>query len=180
MDITIEELNKKDAAEAYHLLTEVIIDNWKTEGIDINKFKKELQGELQGQKDRLDGFCIKGLPYYLVAKYDEEIVGVIAYGPNEKPIKLALKKLKKSEESMVEVMASYVELSFQRKGIGTKLFNSILEKIKKDDYKYFSLTTGYKKGLKFWSKKLGKPDIILKNYFGEGVHFWVWIRGVYV
>lgn len=40
----------------------------------------------------------------------------------------------------------------------------------------FCLDSGYTKAKKIWNKKLGEPNIIMKNYWGEGYDHSIWYR----
>jgi len=37
---------------------------------------------------------------------------------------------------------------------------------------------GYQKSIQFWTRKIGIPDTILKNYWGEGLNQVFWYRDI--
>jgi len=180
MEVKIEELKKTEIDKALKLISEVIVDNFKLDGVDLVKFKKEIDSGLELQRQRLLNFSAKNLPYFLVAKNKEEIVGTIAYGPIDDLIKSALKKMEKSEDKrlITELISVYVKTSIQGKGIGSQLLSEMMRLLKKTEYKYVSLSTGYIGGKKFWEKKFGKPTVVFEKYFPDYGDCWIWIKKV--
>lgn len=175
-NIVIGKMEKKDVDKALRLMEEVIIDNFRLAGLDPAKFGKQINEEVKKQKDRLTN-----LPYcnecsFLVTKLGKNIVGTIGYGPVEPPVIMALKRLGWKGKSIVEIISLYVKPELQRKGIGSLLFDQIILLIKKRGFQYISLRTGYAKGQNFWSKKLGKPEVILEKYIDGVVDSWVWVK----
>lgn len=148
-------------------------DGFIDEGIDIKKEKKHLDEELLIQFDRLKKFS----RHYLLAQEGKAIVGMIAYLQPCDAVKLAMKSLNIKSTSIREIVAVYVHPDHQRQGIGTKLFTEMLGILRHDKAEYFAVSTGYKKGRAFWTKKLGKASVVFPTYY-SGHPCSVWIRKV--
>ena len=73
-----------------------------------------------------------------------------------------------------EVAAFYVIPQFQKQGVGSLLLKSLIKYMQKAHIDSFVLDSGYKKAQKFWIKKLGKPTIILKDYWKKDSHHMIW------
>jgi DNA repair photolyase/GNAT superfamily N-acetyltransferase len=180
MEIKIGELKKTEINEALKLISEVIIDNFKLDGVDLVKFEKEIDNGIDLQRQRLLSFSAKKIPYFLVAKDKGEIIGTIAYGPIDDLIKSGLKKMEENidQELITELISVYVKTSFQGKGIGSKLLAEIMKLLKKTNYHYISLSTGYIGAKKFWEKKFGKPTVVFEKYFPDYGDCWVWVKKI--
>jgi predicted N-acetyltransferase YhbS len=109
--------------------------------------------------------------YFLIAKEEDKIVGSIEYGtPNELIISSTNGKLK----DLVEIGTVFVRPEYQSKGIGSQLIMMLCEELRKSGRKEFCLDSGYKTAQKTWTKKLGEPEYILKDYWGEGDDHMIW------
>lgn len=178
MKFVVEKLKPSDIDQALELMSQVISESFKREGMDVNKVKDLLQSEIDSQKQRLTIDPELVFPRFYVAKQEDEIVGVMGYGPIEQTAKDALKKLDQEEKGVIEIFSAYVDFEKQGRGIGSKLLEAILSDLKNTEFQYFSLFTGYKIGKRFWTKKFGQPTIIMKNYFPFNVDCWAWVKGI--
>lgn len=177
MKFQIEELKKSEIPQLEKLLEVIIKDSFVWEKFNGKGMAKVYEDVIKMQRDRLEEYKKNNIPYFLVAKIDGEMVGTAAYAPAGDSVIKVLKRKKLRDQGLVEIIASYIKTDKQRLGIGSKLFEALLKKIKKDKYTAFSISTGYKKGMLFWEKKLGKPDAKLKRYYGP-IDCWVWVRPV--
>jgi len=109
--------------------------------------------------------------YFLIAKIDGKIVGTIA---KSSPNTIIVANINEDLSRIPEVSSVYVLPEFQNQGIGSKLFNSIIEYFKKENSKSFVMDGGYKKSQIFWINKVGKPTIILKDYWGKDLDHMIW------
>ncbi len=175
MDIQIEKLRVEEVEEVFSLVQRVIEDSFVWEGFNDMGMTDVYDIELQIQKDRIEEYKKTGMPYFLVAKEDGKIVGTIAYMHPGKAVQMALDEQNKQSESVVEVIASYVDPALQRKGIGAQLLSKLLEELQKTAYVSYAVSTGYKKGMLFWQKQLGDADVVLKGYYGS-IDCFVWIK----
>jgi len=110
---------------------------------------------------------------YFVAKYEGKIIGTIARSKIPSNIFLQ-KNLSIDFKSAPEVASVYVLPDFQRKGVGSFLFQAMVSKLKKEGFLEFCLDSGYPLAQKFWKKKLGLPEIILKDYWSLGCDHMFW------
>lgn len=173
-EIQIEKLQAEDINRVKFLVEAVIKDSFQGEGLNLQQYQKELEAEISSVQKKFD--CFQNNSYHFwVAKSKNEIIGTIGLGPLGKPIQKALEKFNQPAVNMVEIMSLYIHPSSQGQGIGSKLFSHILKILEKTNYYSYSLSTGYTKGKKFWSKKLGNPDVILEKYYGNN-DCWIWLK----
>lgn len=176
IDVEIEPLKPQDIDKAKSLVKTVIEDSFQGEGLDLNTFKNEVEGEISSVQSKFDQIH-SGNYHLLVAKLGNEIVGTVGYGTLGKPVQEALAKLDHTPSLLVEVMSLYINPAYQGKGIGSQLFKAVLDQLIKEGYKYYCLSTGYQKGKSFWGKKLGEPDVVLDRYYGD-TDCWVWLKEI--
>ncbi|SCY56497.1 GNAT family N-acetyltransferase [Alkaliphilus peptidifermentans] len=109
--------------------------------------------------------------YFLIAKEEEKIVGTIEYGPsNELLISCTNGELKE----LVEIGTVFVHPNYQKKGIGSRMWNLIFKELEKKGIEEFCFDSGYKSAQQTWIKKFGNPQYFLKDYWGEDAHHMVW------
>lgn len=173
MQITIHPFQKEDESSCLDIIQQVVVDGFVEEGINIQIEKVHLQEELDNQKNRIQ----QNYKNYFVAQTDDNIVGLIAYLEPCDAVLMALKELKINPVSIKEIVALYVNPLFQRQGIGSLLFSKIISVLKKQNTEYFAISTGYKKGRSFWTKKLGKESVVFPTYY-SGWPCSVWMRKV--
>lgn len=160
--------------EKLHSLFQVVItDTFEKEGVghDIQGMKGEVEEKKRLLKEDIESNGNNH--FFLIACYKEEIVGSISYGPCGK----AIQECSKGKLNNVgEIGTVYIHPEYQKKGIGTLLLNSIFIALLSRNIEEFCLDSGYKSAQKFWEKKLGTPDIIVKDYWGEGFDHMIWYR----
>ncbi len=176
--IVIFPLDQKDISKTFELIKAVTLDSFVAEGENLQeeRTQTEIAEILATQAQRLEQYIQNKQPFFFVAKENEKIIGAIALGEASHVIQKALAQLEKKFPNLPEILSLYIDPQYQRKGIGSMLFDRIMEKIRESSYEFFSVYTGYKTGLHFWTKKLGEPSVIFENYYGVGFHCWVWIR----
>jgi ribosomal protein S18 acetylase RimI-like enzyme len=174
MELQIMPMEKEESDAVLTLLEEIITHSFQWEGITAEEVYLSV---INNQKERMESFLKTGMPYFLVAKQEKEIVGVIAYSAPEKSVQMALAKLDKENNGVVEIIASYVKPGLQRKGIGSALFEALLTTLQEKRISTYAVSTGYKKGFLFWKKKLGEPTVTLKEYYGH-IDCYVWIKEI--
>lgn len=173
MEILIDKMQEIDKQGCLDLIENVVVAGFIEEGIDIQKEKKHLADELEIQRKRID----QNSSHYVVAKQHTNIIGMIAYLTPCEVVDMAVKELQLNPQSIYEIISLYVNPHFQRKGVGSLLFENILLQLKHNKVEYFAISTGYKKGRSFWSKKLGKESIIYPTYY-SGWPCSVWLKKV--
>lgn len=173
MKIKLTQFIHDDKIECFNLIDRIVIDGFIEEGVNITKEKNHLNSELEIQKKRIEQFPDN----YYIAKDRKIIVGMIAYMRPCKAVELAAEKLKIDIKLIQEIVAVYVHPHYQRRGIGSMLFDHIINILQNKKTVYFSVSTGYKKGRSFWTKKLGQESVLLPTYY-DGHPCNVWIRKI--
>ena len=170
MNIKITRPQNKDIGEVDQLFALVIKDNFQNEGIaSTEEIEEQVQFQTNNLKQDLDSNGTE--EYYLLARSRQTIIGTAAYG---KPNEIIRKNWHGDLTGIPEVKSVYILPEFQGRGIGTLLFGSIIQCLGQKDIEEFCLDSGYKRAQGYWSKKLGKPSIILKDYWGKNADHLIW------
>ncbi|PIW36765.1 MAG: hypothetical protein COW24_03710 [Candidatus Kerfeldbacteria bacterium CG15_BIG_FIL_POST_REV_8_21_14_020_45_12] len=176
MNYSVSPLAKADLDQLPSFLQVVISDTFKQDNIDNPLDEvEEIENKLASMKASCQPENTETL--YLVAKSQPEdnIIGTIAYS---KPNQLIKDHLKIDLSEVPEVSSVLILPTSQGQGIGSALFKKILELLKQRQVKSFCLDGGYIKSQGFWIKKLGKPDVVLTDYYGKGRPYMIWHRDV--
>lgn len=173
MKINIIPFGDSFEIECLNLIKRIVIDGFIEEGIDIKKEKKHLDSELEIQKDRIKKYSRN----YFLAQNGDKIVGMIAYLEPCEVVRISAEKIHIDIKLVQEIVAVYVHPDHQRQGIGSLLLSHILQVLKNKEVMYLAVSTGYKKGRAFWTKKLGQVSVLLPTYY-SGYPCSVWIRKV--
>ncbi len=163
----------KDALKDFFAL--VIRDTYKKEGIDyqVDNIKNEIENKASYLKKDFES---KGKErYFLVAKMGNEIIGTIEIGPVNEHI---IKGTKGEVCNHLEIGTVYVHPNHQKKGISNLLMRKILEELMDRNEDEFCLDSGYTIAKEIWRKKLGKPEYVLKDFWGEGYDHYIWRKKV--
>ena len=64
----------------------------------------------------------------------------------------------------------------QRRGIGSLLLNLMICPLQARGIGEFCPDSGYKEAQKVWKKRLGEPNYVLRDYWGEGFDHLIWKR----
>ena len=132
-----------------------------------------LAEEISDKNKRLNqDFQSKGQErYFLLAEYEGEIIGSIEYGPTSV---LLNEGTKNALRDLYEIGTVLVLPKYQRQGIVSLLFDRILERLEVLGTKEVCFDSGYKVAQRIWTRKFGKPEYYLKDYWGEDAHLMVW------
>ena len=109
--------------------------------------------------------------YFLLAKYENKIIGTIGYG---KPNSVIKEYYPNMEDTIGEIKAVYINPAYQNQKVGTQLFNASLEYLRMQNIEEFVLDCGYKNSQPFWIKLLGKPTVYLKDFYQPDSHHMIW------
>lgn len=175
MIMKITRPKKENEQEILNLFETTIKKAFKDEGIEEDE--QGMKEEIESKKQSLNkDFNTNGKErYFLIAKADSKIVGTISFGKSNDLIN----KITKNEyKDIWEIATVYVLPEYQGKSIGKKLFNSIILSMMARGIEEFCLDSGYKKARDHWTKKLGDPNFIAKNYWGENAHHMIWKRKI--
>lgn len=69
-------------------------------------------------------------------------------------------------------------LIIKNKGLAVNFLQGIFQVLKSKGIKEFCFDSGYKEAQQMWTNKFGNPNILLKDYWGEGEHHMIWRRQV--
>lgn len=156
------------------LLLNTISDTFQKEKISATE---EIQTELENQMISLERYFnnTEQSAFYLIAKYQDEVIGTIGYG---QPNNIILEHIELDSKTVPEIKSVYVAPQYQNKGVGTALLESIKKELINKKVKRFCLDCGYSGSQKYWQKKLGEPQRVLKDYWSDGSHHMVWLMDV--
>ncbi len=109
--------------------------------------------------------------YFLIARTGGRVVGTAAYGPANAIIR---DNLSVDFAHTPEIKSVYVLPEYQRQGIGTQLVNAILAELRREHITDFCLDSGYKSAQRYWTNRLGEPQVTLSDYWGTDAHHMIW------
>ncbi len=112
---------------------------------------------------------------FFLAEIDGEMIATISINP---PGDFSKKHMGSKAENIMEIASLYVKPAYQSKGIGKQLLNHAIRELKARCYKAFLLDSGYKEAQKVWQHLLGKPDIVLKDFWEAGADHMFWYKMV--
>lgn len=146
----------------------VITDTFIQEGIGDQL--NDLNEEIEGKRKYLESdFESNGENrYFLIAFYDDKIIGSIEYGPANEIIRKCTNNL------FVEVGTVFVHPYYQRNGVGNLLLKAMYDTLPQRGIEEFWLDSGYKRAQSIWKKKFGEPEILLKDYWGKDFDHMIW------
>jgi GNAT superfamily N-acetyltransferase len=164
-----------DLMEMSQFFREVITDTFHKEG--LGHLQDDIEREIKVKIEFLNGdFDSNGENrYFLIALKDNKALGTIEFGPASKLINASTKGAFKE---LVEVGTVFVHPDFQSRGIGRLLLNVMFLTLQNKGIVEFCLDSGYLNAQKIWIKKFGKPDYLLKNFWGEGHDHMIWRRRI--
>ncbi len=175
--IEIQQPKTENLKEIGLLFETTIIDNFKKEDIS-DPFYIEVNKEIENQIIDLKSFLEsnKEINSYLIACYNDRILGTIAYGEPNQLINNQIKTIK--NKFIPEIKSVYILPNYQKKGIGSILLKNILLELNKQKIEEFYLDCGYKEAQYFWIKRLGKPNRILNDFWRKENHHMIWYNNV--
>jgi GNAT superfamily N-acetyltransferase len=108
---------------------------------------------------------------FLIAKIQNEVVGVISVGPCGKEI---MDCTHQEWAALKEIGSLYVHPQFQNQGIGSLLIHTAVKKLDEQGIDEFCLDSGYQHAQTKWCRKFGEPTMIVKDYWGKGLDHMLW------
>jgi len=178
MHIIIRRPKKEDISKIKEVFQDAISYAFKADWIADRKndIIEEVEKQLCCLQSDFDSNWEK--TYYLIAEVENQIIGTIAYESQLTDDDFVRKNLNFDLKSIPEITSVYVLSDFQGKWIGSLLFNSILLVLTGKGIRGICMDGGYQKSIQFWTRKIGIPDTILKNYWGEGLNQVFWYRDI--
>ncbi len=169
--IVIRRPEKKDICEIHNLFNLVIEDTFSREGFE--ELIEQMDGIFDEKTNYLkEDFASKGVErYFLIAEYENKIVGTIESGPSSK---LLIESTNKTYENSIEIGTVFVLPEHQQLGIGSLLLKAMCKKLASENIKEICIQSGYKIAGAVWRKKFGKPTFIVDEYWGEDYDHLVW------
>lgn len=163
---------KEDIKLAYDVFEVSITDAFKREGPDF--LEEDIIRQIEEKKKLINSLLDnkKLGVYFLVAKINRKVIGTISFGPCGKDIR---KCTNNELKSIGELGSLYILPSYQGKGVGSALINSMIKYLNELGIEEFCFDSGYRNAQKRWLKKFGKPYKIEKDYWGEDGDNMIWL-----
>ncbi len=175
ININISRAKPEDREMINEFFQLVLIDTFHKN--DISEWVDTLKNEIEDKRRCLDqDFESEGSKrYFLIAKDQQHIVGTVEYGAAND---LILSCTNGDLKEIKEIGTVFVHPQYQKMGIGSRLFHSILLEMKRAGLKEFCMDSGYKIAQKIWNGKLGSPQYHLKDYWGKDADHMIWRRNI--
>lgn len=174
MDFIIRQVKQDDTTELLSFFREVITDTFAKEG--VADLIDDIEIEVKDKSDKLlKSFDPNSLFQFFVAEKDGGIIGTLSV--NE-PGQFSREHLKEKVEGVLEIGSVFVKPECQSRGVGKRLLCHAIEYLRSSGYKSFALDSGYFNAQKIWGHILGKPEVILENFWGNGVDHMFWLKEI--
>ncbi|MBD3297127.1 MAG: GNAT family N-acetyltransferase [candidate division Zixibacteria bacterium] len=176
MPVTIVRPKLADKDAVCSLFIHTIGHAFKREGIAVlhaSDIEREITEQINTLQRDLDS---NGRDeYFLIARAGDKVVGTAAYGPANTIIR---DNLSVDVATTPEIKSVYVLPEYQCQGIGTQLLQAIRKRIQDDGITDFCLDSGYTSAQRYWTNRLGEPQVVLNDYWGTNAHHMIWRRRV--
>jgi|ERR1700722_17972125 len=172
MQIRIGRPQEGDIKEIRKLFYEVLVDTFNKNAIP-EAYDDEIKDLVRKNTKNVEQDIVSNgtQGYFLIARNEKQIVGIMGFGNPNKEIR---KNYKINFKKIPEIKNAFILPQFQRNGIGTKLFKKIIETLKKKKFEEFVLDSGFTSAQIYWKKKLGNPTVVVKNYWNDGTDYLIW------
>lgn len=163
-----------DIPKVQNLFKSVLTDLFQLEGL-IESHSDDLQLQIENQNRLLEIYSKTAGrdEFFVTAKIDEAIIGIIGFGKSNRIIS---SNLNFDLSEFVEIKSAYILPEYQNLGIGKNLLVSIFQELRKRDIRKYCFDCGYKSSQKIWTHLFGPPSVILIDYYGKKNHHYIWIR----
>ena len=161
----------EDASKLNEFFRIVITDTFQKEGIE--NLVDDMEDEINTKVHYLDQDIVSGGidRYFLIALYEDKIIGTIEYGAASD---LISRNTNDDFKELNEVGTVFVHPDYQRQGVGNELLNEMFKTLENGGIKEICLDSGYKTSQQIWIKKFGEPNYLLMDFWGEGSHHMIW------
>ncbi|MBE5106675.1 GNAT family N-acetyltransferase [Bacillus thuringiensis] len=177
-NVEIRRPNSDDIDELYLFFRIVITNTYKDEG--LSQLLDDIENEINTKKQYLkNDFDSNGENrYFLLAinTSNNKIIGTIEIGPASTLINSCTGGVLKD---LYEIGTVFILPEYQRKGIGSLLLNTMFLTLLCRGITEFCLDSGYKKAQRIWTKKIGEPSYVLKDYWGESSDHMIWKKSLH-
>ncbi|MFJ8262063.1 GNAT family N-acetyltransferase [Rummeliibacillus sp. NPDC094406] len=171
LTVEIKRPRIENIKELNHFFRLVITDTFTKEG--IGEKLDDIEDEIEAKEKYLESdFESNGENrYFLIALYDDKIIGSIEYGPASE---LICNCTKNALKNLIEIGTVFVHPDYQSNGVGNLLLNSMYITLQQRGIEEFCLDSGYIRAQNIWKKKFGYPDYLLKDYWDDGYDHMIW------
>lgn len=171
MNVEIRRPTFDDRDTLHELFRRVITDTFEKE--NLAHLVEDREGEIRAKMNFLQrDYESQGTErFFWLAVMNDQIIGTIEYGPSSNLIHTLSDGTLKN---VAEVGTVLVLPNYQHRGIGKLLFNKILITLRNRGMDEFCLDCGYRRAQRYWKKRLGDPDYLFENYWGEGNDHMIW------
>src|SRR6056297_255245 len=172
LDYILRTVQKEDKENLKAFFDGVIRHTLKKEGVVCSQ--EEINEEINDKMIKAqNSLKEKSRTVFLMAEMDGEIIATISINP---PGKFSKQHMGSKTENVLEIASLYVKPSHQSRGIGKQLLTYATGELKTRGYKAFVLDSGYKEAQKVWQHLLGKPDVVLKDFWEVGADHMFWYK----
>lgn len=171
MSIVIERPKHDDVPELYELFEIVLKDTFERNGLMY--LEDLLKNEIAVKKSFLHEDLETGGEghHFLVARFEGDIIGTMAFGPpNDIIVGESMGKFK----GVPELGTAFVKPRYQGMGVARRLFEAMVEILENKGMSHCCFDSGYPSAQSTWRRKFGEPTIHLKDYWGVGADHMIW------
>lgn len=162
-------MQQQDIAEVYQLFSLCMTDLIVRE----NKEIALIEDEVESLKKIVEVSTSTETVFY-VTEVRGRIAGTIAL---KKPNSIICENTK-TEPDLYEIACVYVHPDCQRQGIGLFMLRNACQELLRLGQNKYCLDAGFSSSRQYWEKRLGKPSVILEDYWGSGEHHFIWIQAI--
>lgn len=174
MDFKLRNVQASDMKKLNAFFDEVIEHTLLKEGIACSQ--EEIEEEINDKMIKVkDSLKENSLTDFFMAEIDGVIIATISINP---PGEFSKQHMGSKAENVLEIASLYVKPTYQSRGIGKQLLSYAVRDLKARGYKGFLLDSGYKEAQKVWQHLLGKPDIVLKDFWEAGADHMFWYKSL--
>src|SRR6056297_2123924 len=172
LDYILRTVQKEDKENLKAFFDGVIRHTLKKEGVVCSQ--EEIDEEINDKMIKIQNSLKENsLTTFLMAEMNGEIIATISMN---QPGEFSKKHMGSKTENVLEIASLYVKPSYQSRGFGKQLLTYATRELKTHCYEAFLLDSGYKEAQKVWQHLLGKPDIVLKDFWEVGADHMFWYK----
>jgi hypothetical protein len=177
----IKKLEERHLDDVIAIFESVIKESFVENGwMSRDIISKDCRNMIIDSVEKVRDYLKNGNNYHFYVVVDQgEVLAVGGWGKLTKYTKNVLREESDIESyiDVSELQGFYVKSSKQEEGVGSFLFEGLMHNLRQmsDRIKQIIAYTAYDKGIKFWRKKLGKPQVYIEEYFNDGADMNLWI-----
>lgn len=163
-----------DEAELEEFYRTTISDTFRVNGIDA---AGEIEGEVEHQMNTFhSATASRGeRDFQLIARIEGQLAGTIAAGKQNRSVN---ENIPSRLKDLPEIKGVYVHPDYQSKGLGSRLWKTMISALHEKGVDKACLDSGYPLSQAYWKKKIGEPAIVMKDYWGPGADQMIWFFSV--